>query len=161
MTVEKATIMSDHKPFENIRHADPIHLLNFIRQEHPQVIALVLSHLKPKKASVILRNLPHNMQSEVIRRVACIDRVNPQILCKIELILEKKLSMLSSMNFAAPGGFEDAIKILNLVDSSSKKRIIGSLKNEDPELAEEIRKRSSIFYCTLSLYARDKKYRNI
>ena len=132
--------------FENINRVDPVHLLNFIQQEHPQVIALVLSYLEPKKSSAILQNLGPEIQSDVIRRIACMDRVSPEVSRKIEQVLEKKLSMLSSADYSAIGGVEDMVKILNLVDGASKKQIIKSLDDENPELAEEIRKRSSIFW---------------
>ena len=133
------------RPFDYIKRVDPMYLLLLLQQEHPQVIALVLSYLEPKTASVILQNLPHEEQSDVARRIACIDRVSPEVSREIERVLEKKLCTLSSEDYSAPGGIEDIVKILNQVNRSSGKQIIKALEDEDPELGEEIRKQSSFF----------------
>jgi flagellar motor switch protein FliG len=133
------------KPFDFIRRVVPLHLLTVIQQEHPQVIALILSYLEPNKASVILENLPHEIQSDVSRRIATMDRTSPEILREIERVLEKKLSTLSSEDYTTAGGVESIVEILNLVDRASEKQIIEALEDEDPELAEEIKKRMFIF----------------
>ena len=147
MTVEEDAINPGvYKPFEYISRVDPIHLLNFIQHEHPQVIALILSYLKPKNASIILRNLPHEVQSDITVRITCMDRADPEILRKIERVLEKKLSTLSSEDYEAVGGVDEMVKILNLVGNTNKKLIIKTLDIENPEIAEKIKKRSSIFW---------------
>ncbi|MDR1507148.1 MAG: flagellar motor switch protein FliG [Treponema sp.] len=133
------------RPFDFIRRTDPAHLLNFIQQEHPQTIALILAYLEPNKASIILQNLPHEVQSDVARRIATMDRTSPEVLREVERVLEKKLSTLSSEDYTAAGGVESIVEILNLVDRSSEKQIIEALEDEDPELAEEIKKRMFVF----------------
>jgi len=133
------------KPFDFIRRAVPLHLLTLIQQEHPQVIALVLSYLEPNKASVILENLPNDLQSDVARRIAKMDRTSPEILREIERVLEKKLSTFSSEDYTVAGGVESIVEILNLVDRTSEKQIVEALEDEDPELAEEIKKRMFVF----------------
>jgi flagellar motor switch protein FliG len=133
------------RPFDFIRRTDPAHLLNFIQQEHPQTIALILAYLEPAKASVILQNLPDEIQSEVARRIATMDRTSPDVLREVERVLEKKLSTLSSEDYTAAGGVESIVEILNLVDRSSEKSIIEALEDEDPDLAEEIKKRMFVF----------------
>jgi len=125
-------------PFDFIKRVDPSHILNFIQQEHPQVIALVLAHLETDKASVILQNLPHEVQSDVSRRIATMDRVAPEILREIERVLEKKLSTLSSEDYIPAGGVESITEILNHADRDSKNQIMKELEDEDPELAEVI-----------------------
>jgi flagellar motor switch protein FliG len=119
--------------------------LNFIQQEHPQTIALILAYLDPQKASVILQNLPVEIQSDVARRIATMDRTSPDVLREVERVLEKKLSTLSSEDYTAAGGVESIVEILNLVDRSSEKSIIESLEEDDAELAEEIKKRMFVF----------------
>jgi len=116
--------------------------LNFIQSEHPQVIALILAHMKADKASIILQNLYLDMQSDVFRRIATMDRVKLEITSEIERILENKISALSSnkKNYSTVGGVESAAKILNFADRVSEKQIIDALEDEDPELAEEIKK---------------------
>ena len=143
--INRLTSSLQVRPFDFIRRTDPAHLLNFIQQEHPQTIALILAYLEPPKASVILGSLPHEVQSDVAKRIATMDRTSPEVLREVERVLEKKLSTLSSEDYTAAGGVESIVEILNLVDRSTEKVIIESLEEDDPELAEEIKKRMFVF----------------
>jgi len=143
--INRLTSSLQVRPFDFIRRTDPAHLLNFIQQEHPQTIALILAYLEPNKASVILQNLQNDVQSDVARRIATMDRTSPEVLREVERVLEKKLSSLSSEDYTAAGGVESIVEILNLVDRASEKQIIEALEDEDPELAEEIKKRMFVF----------------
>ena len=143
--INRLTSSLQVRPFDFIRRTDPAHLLNFIQQEHPQTIALILAYLEPNKASIILQNLPHEVQSDVAKRIATMDRTSPEVLREVERVLEKKLSTLSNEDYTAAGGVESIVEILNLVDRSSEKQIIEALEDEDPELAEEIKKRMFVF----------------
>jgi flagellar motor switch protein FliG len=133
------------RPFDFIRLTDPEHLLGFIQEEHPQIIALVLAYLEPVKASIILQKLPKEMQSDVTSRIATMDRTSPEVLREVERVLEKKLSTLSSVDYCAAGGVESVVEILNLVDRSTEKHVIETLQHEDPKLAEEITQRMFVF----------------
>ncbi len=143
--INRLTSSLQVRPFDFIRRTDPAHLLNFIQQEHPQTIALILAYLEPQKASIILGSLPHESQSDVAKRIAVMDRVSPETLREVERVLEKKLSTISQEDYTAAGGVENIVEILNLVDRSTEKIIIESLEEEDPELAEEIKKRMFVF----------------
>jgi flagellar motor switch protein FliG len=143
--INRLTSSLQVRPFDFIRRTDPAHLLNFIQQEHPQTIALILAYLEPNKASVILQNLPNDVQSDVSRRIATMDRTSPEVLREVERVLEKKLSTLSSEDYTTAGGVDSIVEILNLVDRASEKQIIEALEDEDPELAEEIKKRMFVF----------------
>jgi flagellar motor switch protein FliG len=143
--INRLTSSLQVRPFDFIRRTDPAHLLNFIQQEHPQTIALILAYLEPNKSSIILQNLPHEVQSDVARRIATMDRTSPEVLREVERVLEKKLSTLSSEDYTTAGGVESLVEILNLVDRASEKQIIEALEDEDPELAEEIKKRMFVF----------------
>jgi flagellar motor switch protein FliG len=143
--INRLTSSLQVRPFDFIRRTDPAHLLNFIQQEHPQTIALILAYLEPVKASVILQSLPVEIQSDVARRIATMDRTSPDVLREVERVLEKKLSTLSSEDYTAAGGVESIVEILNLVDRSSEKSIIESLEEDDAELADEIKKRMFVF----------------
>ncbi len=143
--INRLTSSLQIRPFDFIRRTDPTHLLNFIQQEHPQTIALILAYLEPEKASVILSSLPHETQSDVAKRIATMDRTSPETLREVERVLEKKLSTLSSEDYTSAGGVESIVEILNRVDRSTEKTIIESLEEEDPELAEEIKKRMFVF----------------
>ena len=143
--INRLTSSLQIRPFDFLRSTDPTHLLNFIQQEHPQTIALILAYLEPEKASIILSSLPHETQSDVARRIATMDRTSPETLREVERVLEKKLSTLSSEDYTSAGGVESIVEILNRVDRSTEKTIIESLEEEDPELAEEIKKRMFVF----------------
>jgi len=147
------------KPFEYINRVDPKDLLNFIQQEHPQIIALVLAHLEPYKASFVLQNLPSELQSDVSRRIATLDRVSSEIIHEIERVLEKKICTLPSGRFSIGGvegesieaefavadGVGSIVDILHYTDRDSESQIIKALEDENPELAEEIKKRMFVF----------------
>ncbi len=143
--INRLTSSLQVRPFDFVRRTDPMHLLNFIQTEHPQTIALILAYLEPQKASIILSSLPHEVQSDVAKRIATMDRTSPETLREVERVLEKKLSTLSSEDYTAAGGVESIVEILNLVDRSTEKIIIESLEEEDPELAEDIKKRMFVF----------------
>ena len=143
--INRLTSSLQVRPFDFIRRTDPAPLLNFVQQEYPQTISLVLAYLEPQKAAQILQNLPPEIQPEVSKRLATMDRTSPEVLREVERVLEKKLSTLSSEDYTAAGGVDSIVEILNLVDRSSEKAIIESLEEEDPDLAEEIKKRMFVF----------------
>lgn len=143
--INRLTSSLQVRPFDFVRRTDPAQLLNFIQGEHPQTIALILSYLDPNKAATILSSLPHNIQADVAKRIATMDRVSPDVLREVERVLERKLSTLASEDYTSTGGIDAVVEILNNVDRSTEKVIIESLEEEDPELAEEIKKRMFVF----------------
>ncbi len=143
--VNRLTSSLQIRPFDFIRRQDPQHLLNFIQNEHPQTIALILAYLDPQKAALILSALPHNIQADVVKRIARMDRVSPDVLREVERVLERKLSTLSSEDYASAGGIDAVVEVLNNVDRGTEKGIIEALEEEEPELAEEIKKRMFVF----------------
>lgn len=153
--INRLTSSLQVRPFDFVRRTDPSHLLNFIQQEHPQTIALILAYLEPLKASTILQNLPPEIQSDVARRIATMDRTTPEVLREVERVLEKKLSTVSNEDYTSAGGVDSIVEILNLVDRTSEKSIIESLEDEDPDLAEEIKKKMFIFEDIVMLSDRD------
>ncbi|MDC7220165.1 MAG: flagellar motor switch protein FliG [Spirochaetales bacterium] len=143
--INRLTSSLKTRPFDFIRRTDPQHLLNFIQQEHPQTIALILAYIESAQASQILSQLPQDKQSDVARRIATMDRTSPEILREVERVLDKKLSSLSQEDYTSAGGVESIVDIINLVDRTTEKYIIETLEEEDPELAEEIKKRMFVF----------------
>ena len=101
--INRLTSSLQVRPFDFVRRTDPSHLLNFIQQEHPQTIALILAYLEPAKASTILQNLPPEIQSDVARRIATMDRTTPEVLREVERVLEKKLSTVSNEDYTSAG----------------------------------------------------------
>ncbi|HET7615375.1 MAG TPA: flagellar motor switch protein FliG, partial [Bacillales bacterium] len=129
------------RPFDFARKADPSQVLNFIQNEHPQTIALVLSYLDSSQAGQILSSLPHEMQGDVAKRIALMDSTSPEVISEVELILEKKLSSAVTQDYTQAGGLEAVVEVLNGVDRSTERTILDELEAQDPELVEEIKKR--------------------
>jgi len=143
--INRLTSSLQVRPFDFIRRTDPALFLNVIQAEHPQTIALVLSYLEPVKASIILQNLPYDLQGEVARRIAIMDITSPEVLREVERVLEKKLSALSGEDLYS-GGVDSIVDIINhLADRASEKHILKAIENIDPELAEEIKRRMFLF----------------
>jgi flagellar motor switch protein FliG len=129
-----------------LRNADTSQVAQLLQEEHPQTIALVLSYLEAKIAADILTQMPPELQVEVVLRLARMDRVSPQVVQVVEGSLKQKLSgVISAADFRATGGVSFLVKMLNQVDRGTEKIIIEALEEEDPELAEEIKKRMFVF----------------
>lgn len=133
------------RPFDFARKADPAQILNFIQNENPQTIALVLSYLQPDQSSVILSSLPQEIQADVAKRIALMDSTSPEVITQVERILEQKLSATVTQDYTSAGGIESIVQILNGVDRGTERTILDSLEIQDPELAEEIKKRMFVF----------------
>jgi len=149
--LNKLTVSLQVRPFDFVRKADPSQLLNFIQNEHPQTIALILAYMKPQQSSIVLSALPQEKQADVARRIAIMDRTSPEIIKEVERVLEKKLSALVTEDFTAAGGVQAIVDILNNVDRGTEKYIMETLEIEDTELAEEIKKRMFVFEDILTL----------
>ena len=143
--IGKLTASLQVKPFEFVRKTEPSQLLNFIQDEHPQTIALVLSYLSPFQASAIISALPQDRQADVAKRVALMDRTSPDIIKDVEKILESKLASLVNQDYTIIGGVDQVVEILNAVDRGTEKHIMETLETEEPELADEIRKKMFVF----------------
>ena len=143
--LSKLTAAFKVRPFDMVRNTDPVQLLNFIQTEHPQTIALIMAHLQPGQASSILGNLPESIQAEVAKRLALMDRTSPEVIREVERVLEKKLSMVASEDYTAVGGVDSIVAILNLVDRGTEKSIMENLEIQNPELAEEIKRKMFVF----------------
>ncbi|WDV47690.1 flagellar motor switch protein FliG [Clostridiaceae bacterium M8S5] len=152
--INKLTTSLQVRPFEFIRKADSSQILNYIQQEHPQTIALILAYLTPIQAGQILSNLPLDVQSEVARRISVMDRTSPEIIKEIERILESKFSTMVSQDYTSAGGIQSIVSILNSVDRGTEKHILEELENRDAELSEEIRRRMFVFEDIVSLEPR-------
>lgn len=133
------------KPFEFVKKTDASQLLNFIQDEHPQTIALILSYLSAGQAATILGALVPEKQADVARRIATMDRTSPDVIKEVERVLESKLSSLVNQDYTIIGGVDAVVDILNTVDRGTEKHIMETLEVEEPELADEIRKKMFVF----------------
>ena len=143
--INRLTSSLQVKPFDFARRADPSQLFNFIQNEHPQTIALILSYLEAEQAGIILSSLPQEVQADIARRIAKMDSTSPEVISEIEAVLERKLSSTVTQDFSETGGVGTVVEVLNGVDRSTEKTILDALEIQDPELAEEIRKRMFVF----------------
>ena len=143
--ITKLTASLQVRPFEFIRKTEPSQVLNFIQEEHPQTIAMILSYLSAGQASLIIGALPPEKQADVAKRIAMMDRTSPEVIKEVERVLERKLSSLINQDYSIAGGVDAVVNILNTVDRGTEKRIMESLEIEEPELAEEIRKKMFVF----------------
>lgn len=133
------------RPLEVIRRTDPAQLLGFVQSEHPQTVALLMTHMAPEQAAIVLAGLPQERQADVVRRAAQMGRVVPEMLKEAERVLERKLSALTPQTGKAQGGIEWVVDVMNRVDRTTERKIMEVLAQEDAELAEEIKKRMFLF----------------
>ncbi len=143
--ISKLTASLQVRPFEFVRKTDPSQVLNFIQDEHPQTIAMILSYLSATQASQILGSLVPEKQADVAKRIAMMDRTSPDVVKEVENVLERKLASLANQDFTIVGGVDAVVNILNTVDRGTEKHIMESLEIEEPELADEIRKKMFVF----------------
>ena len=132
-------------PFSFLHQADPQNLLTFIIDEHPQTIALILSHLPPSYGAEIIAGLPSERQLAVIRRVATMGQTNPEMIQEVERGLEKRMSAVMSQQFEKAGGVPTVAEILNVTDRTTERALLENLAQEDPDLVEEIRRLMFVF----------------
>jgi flagellar motor switch protein FliG len=152
--INRLTSSLQVRPFDFARKADPGQILNFIQNEHPQTIALILSYLDPAQAGQILSELPQEVQADIARRIAIMDSTSPEIINEVEQILERKLSATVTQDYTQTGGIEAVVEVLNGVDRSTERTILDALEIQDPELAEEIKKRMFVFEDIVTLDGR-------
>ncbi len=141
----KLTASLQVRPFEFIRKTEASQILNFIQDEHPQTIALILSYLSPQQAAGIISALTPDKQTDVAKRIAMMDRTSPDVIKEVENILEQKLASLVSQDYTIVGGVDSVVEVLNTVDRGTEKHIMENLEIEEPELADEIRKKMFVF----------------
>lgn len=133
------------RPFDIVRRTDPKQLLSFIQGEHPQTIALIMTHLPADKAATLLSSLPHERQADVTRRIALMGRTSPDVLKEIEKILERKISSLAPTDYTTSGGIQSVVDILNRSDPGTLKVVMDALEMDDPELAEQVKRQMFVF----------------
>jgi len=143
--ISKLTASLQVRPFEFVRKTDPSQLLNFIQDEHPQTIAMILSYLTSAQSAMVLGALPPEKQADVAKRIAMMDRTSPDVIKEVERVLERRLASLVNQDYTVVGGVDAIVNILNTVDRATEKHIMESLEIEEPELADEIRKKMFVF----------------
>ncbi len=144
-TIDNVRQSVEGMPFSFLQKADSQNLLTFIIDEHPQTIALILSHLPPQQAASVIGGLPADRQLSVIRRIATMGQTNPEIIQEVETGLNNRMASVMSQQFEAAGGVEAVAEILNVTDRATERALLESLAQEDAELVEEIRRLMFVF----------------
>ena len=132
-------------PFEFLKKADPQQVLSFIQDEHPQTIALILSYMPISSAAMIIGKLEGDLRADVAARIAMMEQTPPEVIKKVETILEKKISSVLSQELTQAGGPKALVDLLNRCDRTTEKMIIEHLEDHEPELADTIKGMMFIF----------------
>ncbi|HLT20018.1 MAG TPA: flagellar motor switch protein FliG [Thermomicrobiales bacterium] len=142
------------KPFEFLRKSDPRQLANFLQSEQPQTIALVLSHLPATQSAEVMSNFPDELQVDVAMRIATMDRTPPEVIQRVEEILQVRMSSVISQEYSSVGGTQYLVEVLSSVDRATEREILDRLEDEDAEIAEEVRKLMFTFEDIINLDSR-------
>jgi flagellar motor switch protein FliG len=144
--LERLHVSLYNAPFEFLRKADPRQVLGFLKDEHPQTIALVLAHMPAEGASMVLSGLDEELQRDVAVRLAVMDRTSPEVIASVEESLQKRLaSVLQESEFSTAGGVGALVEILNRSDRATERLIFEGLEDFDSELADEVRSQMFVF----------------
>jgi len=139
------TLGSETATFDTLQKADPQQLAKFIHNEHPQTIALILSHLNPSQAAGLLISLPPELRADVALRMANLDQISPEIISKIAAIIGQKLKALGELSRESYGGVRAVSEMFNRLDSTTSKEILEIIEQNDPNLVETIRHLMFVF----------------
>lgn len=133
------------KQLESLELVDAKSLSNFLLNEHPQTISVILAHLEPEKKGEVLKRLPETLQAEVVLRLSNLDHVDPELIEEIDRVLKTELATLGTVEQASLGGVQPVAEMLNVMDKNTETAIMSRIEEKDPILAEEIRKLMFIF----------------
>jgi flagellar motor switch protein FliG len=154
-TLENVRQSIEALPFGFLQKVDSQNLLTFIIDEHPQTIALILSHVPPSQAADIISGLPAERQLSVIRRIATMGQTSPEIIQEVEKGLENRMAAVMSQQFENAGGVASVAEVLNVIDRATERSLLENLAQEDPDLVEEIRRLMFVFEDITKLSDRD------
>jgi flagellar motor switch protein FliG len=136
---------SEAASFDAIQKADPQQLAKFIHNEHPQTVALILSHLSSTQAAALLNSLPAGLRPDVAQRMASLDQISPEIVLKIAGVIGQKLKALGEFSRESYGGVRAVAEVLNRLDSGSSREILDHIEQQDANLAQTIRHLMFVF----------------
>ena len=153
--IDRITSRIRRTPFWFLHDVDAGQLLNFIQYEHPQTIALILAHLPPALGARILTGLPAALQSDVPRRVATLEPATLEVIRGVEDLLSRKMAAATDKRAERMGGVDHVVSMLNAVDRTIERSVMDELDENQPDLADEIRRNMLRFDDLVSLGDRD------
>ncbi len=139
------SVVEGSRTLEALELVDSRTLANFLMNEHPQTIALILAHLEPNKKCEVLRRLPESIQTEVVLRIANLDFISPYLIAQVDEVLKQELATLGSIDTQHLGGVQPIAEMLNSMDKTIEQNIMARVEEKDPQLAEEIKKLMFVF----------------
>jgi flagellar motor switch protein FliG len=149
--LDRVKMRTEGSAFDFLDDADPAQLANSLKHEHPQTIALILSHLSALKAASVITNLDEHLQGDVASRIAIMDRVSPDVIKEVEAGVKGKLSTLLTQDYSTAGGVSSLVSILHQVNRGTEKLIMDTLDESHPQLAEEVRQKMFVFENIITL----------
>ena len=138
--VDNLSANAEESALESLKWLDPKAIANFITHEHPQTISLILAHLEdPEQTATVLKELPENLQADVVYRMATLESIQPGVVSEIDEVLSREMQAAGAMGTSKVGGIESVAEMLNSVDKSTETRILATIEESNPDLAEQIR----------------------
>ncbi|MGE5499341.1 MAG: flagellar motor switch protein FliG [Syntrophothermus sp.] len=153
--IEKVRNLTTLKGFDVLKKADSAQLINFLNKEHPQTIALILSHLNPEQTANALKELPDNLRADVAYRIATLGKISPQTLKQIERVVDELAGFTMNQSMSKTGGPKSLAKILNRTSVSVSKEIINNIQEKDEEVAHEIKRLMFLFDDIINIQDKD------
>jgi len=144
MTSRLFAALKHGNPLELIKKTEPAQLLQFIQDEHPQTIALILVYMAPEQAGAVLSALAPELQAEVAMRIAILQKTAPEVLEQLDELLGRRL-LVSGADFSKAGGVQSLANVMNFVDRETEKNILDGLSKRDPELAQDVKNLLFVF----------------
>jgi flagellar motor switch protein FliG len=130
---------ADAATFDRLQKVDPRQLAKLVYNEHPQIIALVLSRLVAPKAAALLQALPAELRPDVAKRMASLDQLSPEIIARIAAFIDRRLRSLGEFNRESYGGVRAVAEMLNGLDHTASDELLANVAQDEPALAETIR----------------------
>lgn len=154
--LERLVAAANNRPFNFMSHMDSTQICQFLSDEHPQTMALVLNHLAPDLGAEVLTALPEQSQGEVALRLGTMGPVDPLVIRSVEQSLEGRLGSVTSADIEPERDGADALaELLNAVDRTAERRVFDHLARRDPTLAEDVRARMFLFEDLVQLHDKD------
>ncbi|MBN1301149.1 MAG: flagellar motor switch protein FliG [Melioribacteraceae bacterium] len=153
--IEKVKNLTTLRGFDVLKRADSTQLINFLNKEHPQTIALILTHLNPEQTASALEELPKDLRADVAYRIATLGKISPQTLKRIEKVVDEMAGLTMSQSVGKIGGVKSLAQILNRTKVSFSKEILDELMDYDPDVGVEIKRQMFLFDDLINLQDRD------
>lgn len=153
--IEKVRNLTTLRGFDVLKKADSAQLVNFLNKEHPQTIALILSHLNPEQTANAIKELPENLRADVAYRIATLGKISPQTLKQIEKVVDELAGFTMNQSLSRTGGPKSLAKILNRTSVSISKDILSTIQEKDEEVAHEIKRLMFLFDDIINIQDKD------